>query len=215
MIDTTQFPPVPLFTPVETGNPFSSVAARYLSPLFCNREIAVFDPITIDNGIMLERCTRKEDDTSLGMTIVKIVSYILSAGILPLLAFVLNLIVRAGTHYWYITDNSEEERLLERDIRALDLSAKSNEQIEVELKNSIDIGLAMEGVLQKRYGQPRRQPFYRQTDPERYEAYKGLVTTYSVKPDEELRQTASEMHRHSMIHEIALERRRGNLPRTY
>ncbi|HEX2583401.1 MAG TPA: hypothetical protein VHL30_04720 [Chlamydiales bacterium] len=95
--------PVPIFTPVETENTLSRLPALYLSPLFCNREVAVFNR-TYLNGNQI--CDRKNYNTTFTATALKIATYILSAGILPLLAIVLNLAIRATTDYNYAVQES-------------------------------------------------------------------------------------------------------------
>ena len=94
---------VPTFTPVETENQFtlSSLPARYLGPLLCNQEIAVITSEVID-AEGYQNCRPKEMETSMVWTVLKVVSYFLSAGILPLLACMLNILIRCGTKYQFV-----------------------------------------------------------------------------------------------------------------
>lgn len=95
--------PVSIFTPVETENKLSMLPALYLSPLFCYKEVAVFKPNETDVN---QICDRKNYSTTFTATVLKIATYILSVGILPLLAIVLNLVIRANTDYKYAVHES-------------------------------------------------------------------------------------------------------------
>ncbi len=90
--------PVSTFTPIQTESKFSMLPALYLSPLTCNREIAIFKSIDAEGN---QICTRATNNTTFTATALKIATYILSVGILPLLAFVLNLAIRCGSNYQY------------------------------------------------------------------------------------------------------------------
>lgn len=99
---------VPLFTPIKTEREWSSLPALYLSPLLCGKEVAVFDPREVD-ALGNQGCKRENNDTSWALTAWKIATYILSAGILPLLAIVFNLVIRLSTKYYYIQNSVHQE----------------------------------------------------------------------------------------------------------
>ena len=96
---------VPTLTPVETHLKLSMFPALYLSPITHlfggEKEIAVLDNARSEveeNQI----CNRIHHPTTFKATALKIATYILSAGILPLLALVLNYVIRSGTNYVYV-----------------------------------------------------------------------------------------------------------------
>jgi hypothetical protein len=104
---------VPLFTPVvENENEafLSSLPAIYLSPLFCNNDIAVIVPEAIDVA-QNQDCNRRPLEATVTGTILKIISYFTI--ILPLLAILLNLIIRCNTRYQYAANVPEPQRVWE------------------------------------------------------------------------------------------------------
>ena len=93
---------VSTFTPVESGNPLTHFPASYLAPLFGGREIAVLtNPVQI-NRDGSQGCTARPYEASCLSTALKIFTYIASAGILPLLALLVTLVIRACNDYHYI-----------------------------------------------------------------------------------------------------------------
>ena len=93
--------PVPMFTPVTEGDQLSlaSFPAEYLSP-FC-KEVAVIHGAPDAQGN--QGCQRGQTNTTMTATVLKIVTYICSLGILPLLAAILNVVIRCcGTKYHYL-----------------------------------------------------------------------------------------------------------------
>ena len=92
------------FTPVESGDCFTSIFANYVGPIFGGREVAVLtDPIEISSDGS-RGCIAKMHEPSLLLTCVKIFTYIISLGIFPLLAILLNLVVRYYNQFHYITE---------------------------------------------------------------------------------------------------------------
>jgi len=96
---------VSTFTPVQ-GRSLAYFPALYLTPIFGGREIAV-----LTNPVQLaadgsEGCTPSENKSSCLSTAFKIFTYILSLGIFPLLAILINLTVRACSKFHYIEEAS-------------------------------------------------------------------------------------------------------------
>jgi len=92
---------VPTFTPVGDELSLSNAAALYLTPFLCTKEVAVITPGAID-AQGNQDCTRKEFKTNMLATVFKVASYILTVGILPLLAVLLNVLIRCKTKYQYV-----------------------------------------------------------------------------------------------------------------
>jgi hypothetical protein len=92
---------VPLFTPIEGGNCVISFSTNYLNPIFGEREVAVLqNPLRMDEGSF--GCTRKNLESDCSMTAIKVATYFLSLGTVPLLAILTTAIYRYFNDYHYI-----------------------------------------------------------------------------------------------------------------
>jgi len=95
--------PVSSLTPVQSNNPLTYWPAAYLSVLSGQKKIAVLlKPAQIGAGGS-KGCSEQLFPTSSLFTALKVASYILTAFILPALAFLVNFVVRSCHKFHYVT----------------------------------------------------------------------------------------------------------------